>query len=317
MPALKSVPALFSSNASDVAAFDDGCGSFAQADRAADAARGHGVVAGDHDDADAGAPAGLDGVRHVGARRVFQRDETDESQTLIGRGFGVVGALAGAGQHAQAVMAEMFDALVPMCAGFVIERGQAVIGQHALRCREHGLRRAFDRIEEVVAVAVHGRHHLGRAIEGMLTDDRAVAQQRAAFEAGEPAGAQQRELHRIAGAFIPAGGKRGVIAEHGDLHQTGKRRVAGRGGKLGRAAGHFDLAGRHPEAAHRHPVFGQRAGLVGENDGGGAQRFDRRQAFDQRILARHAPHAARQRQRRDNGQTLPEWRRPRARWPPR
>ena len=59
----------------------------------------------------------------------------------------------------------------------------------------------------------------------------------------------------------------------------------------------LDLAGRHPEPAYGHAVFGERAGLVGENDGGGAQRLHRRQPLDQGVLPRHAPHAARQRQR--------------------
>ena len=78
-------------------------------DRAADAARGHGVIAGHHDDADAGALAVLNGMRHVGARRIFQRDEAEERQTFIGRGVSARAGLAGAGQHAQAVMAELLD----------------------------------------------------------------------------------------------------------------------------------------------------------------------------------------------------------------
>ena len=55
----------------------DGAGrSLAQSDGAADAARCHRVIAGDHDHPDPRFPAGPDGLRHVGARGVRKADET-------------------------------------------------------------------------------------------------------------------------------------------------------------------------------------------------------------------------------------------------
>ena len=70
------------------------------------------------------------------------------------------------------------------------------------------------------------------------------------------------------------------------------------------AAVELDFTGCDPQPAHRHSVLGQRAGLVGKDDRGRAQRFDRRQPLDQRVLPRHAPHAARERERRDDRQAL-------------
>ena len=62
---------------------------------------------------------------------------------------------------------------------------------------------------------------------------------------------------------------------------------------LGTVAAAADLdqraAGR--DRAHRHLVAGQRAGLVGADHGGGAERLDRRQLAHDRMRGRHAPHA--------------------------
>ena len=102
--------------------------------------------------------------------------------------------------------------------------------------------------------------------------------------------------------------ERGVVAEHSHVEQADNLRIVGKlppgGGMDHAAAVKSNFAGCDPQATHRHPVFGQRASLVGENDRRRAQRFDSRQALDQRILPRHAPHAARERQGGDDRQTF-------------
>ncbi len=266
------------------------------------------MIAGHHDDADAGAPAVLNGVRHVLPRRILQRDEAEKRQVVIGRGVGARTVLAGAGQHAQTVLAEMFDARAPFRPRRVFHDDVAVFRSGACASCQNGFRRAFDGEQKLLAVAVHGRHHLAGAIEGVLARDRQRIQQRVAADAGSAAGAQQRKLHRIAARVFRGVAERGVVAKHRHVEQADNLRIVGEpppGGRMGcYAAVQFDFARCDPEPAHRHPVFGQRAGLVGENDRGRAQRFDRRQPFDQRVLPRHAPHAARERQCRHDRQAL-------------
>ena len=94
---------------------------------------------------------------------------------------------------------------------------------------EHGFRRAFDREQKSIAAAVHGRHHLAGGIEGVLARDRvALDAARGAFDAGSAAGAQQRELHRIAARSLGGVAERGVVAEHGDFQQADKLRIVGK-----------------------------------------------------------------------------------------
>ena len=59
-----------------------------------------------------------------------------------------------------------------------------------------------------------------------------------------------------------------------------------------------------PDPPDRHAVFCQRSGLVGEDYCRCTKRLNCRQAFDQGILARHSPHAARQGERCNDRQTF-------------
>ena len=136
---------------------------------------------------------------------------------------------------------------------------------------------------------------------------RMPVQQRRSSEARVQSGAQKRDFHRIAAAAVLRAVEMRVVAEHRDAQQQGRLPVIGEPGGLGalvRSRFDLDLARWHAEPSHRHPVLGQGAGLVGEDDGGRAQRLDRRQTLDQRVLPRHAPHAARERERRDDRQAL-------------
>jgi hypothetical protein len=62
------------------------------------------------------------------------------------------------------------------------------------------------------------------------------------------------------------------------------------------------VGGVHLDDAHL--VRGERAGLVRRDHARAPQRLDRRETTHQRVLAGHAPHADRERERRDGGQAL-------------
>ena len=64
---------------------------------------------------------------------------------------------------------------------------------------------------------------------------------------------------------------------------------------LGRVAGALEIhaPARGDDGAHRHLVFGQRAGLVGGDDVRRAERFDRREMAHDGVPLRHALHAQR------------------------
>ena len=79
-------------------------------DPARDLGRGRPVVAGDDDDPDAGGVAARDRLRHLGPRRVEQRDEAEEAQpaSASSRRSGTPApgsVLPRDGEHAQALVA--------------------------------------------------------------------------------------------------------------------------------------------------------------------------------------------------------------------
>ena len=89
-----------------------------QADFAGDGQCGMGVVAGDHDDADAGIKAFADGVRHFRARRVFQPHQAEQGQAAfrILRGFVFRYGAVGQGEHAQPLPARASCAVAQLFA---------------------------------------------------------------------------------------------------------------------------------------------------------------------------------------------------------
>ena len=70
------------------------------------------------------------------------------------------------------------------------------------------------------------------------------------------------------------------------------------------AGGEVDGSLRCPQRLHGHLVAGQRARLVRGDDGGAAERLDRRQVADDRPPARHALDADGKRDGHDRGQAL-------------
>ena len=183
------------------------------------------MIAGDHDDADTGPLAILDGARHVGARGIFQRDETHEGKVPIRRGVGLRAGFHGAGQHTQTLMAEKVHAPKPFVTHGMIECDGAVFGDHAIGGGQHRFRCALDREQECVATTVNGRHHLRGGIEGILMHDRAMSQQDRALQPVAEACAQQRQLHRIAAAVFVGAFERGIVAQHRDFKEQRPLRV--------------------------------------------------------------------------------------------
>ena len=154
---------------------------------------------------------------------------------------------------------------------------------------------------------MHRRHHLGGGVEGVLAHDRMPVQQRPPSEVRVQPGAQQRNFHRIATAAVLCAVEMRVVAEHGDTQQQDRLWVVGEARGFGapwRDRFDLDLTQLHAEPSHRHAVLGQGAGLVGEDDSGGAERLDRRKALDQCVLSCHAPHATREHQCRHDREAL-------------
>jgi hypothetical protein len=84
-------------------------------------------------------------------------------------------------------------------------------------------------------------------------------------------------------------------------------RTIGHVAALREAAGfrlQLEIAVAKREPRDVHAILGERARLIRADDAGGAQRFHRREPVDERVVAGHAPHAARERDGRDHGQPL-------------
>ena len=288
-------------------AVNDPAGVFKQPDGTADAARGHRVIAGHHHDADSGAVALVDGVRHVGPRRVLETDQTDQKEAFVGRAVGLRVRLHRTGEHTQAVVAEVVGAREPFGTRVAVELHVAVVGDDAGCGSDHRFRRPLDRDEEAVATLVHRRHHLAVGVESMFADSSVSGQQRRPLQVRPQAGAQERDLHRIAAAAVLCAIQMRVVAEHRDAQQESGLAVIGEvelPGALARGRLDLDFTRRRAQATHGHPVLGQGSGLVGQDDRRGAQRLDRGQALDQRVLPGHAPHAACERERRHDREAL-------------
>jgi hypothetical protein len=284
--------------------FDDVRSRVPKPDRTSDTACGHGVIASDHDHPNAGLTAVLDRVRHIGAGRVLQAYEPDKRQVLVWRHIRSHARLHRAGEHPQTMVSKMLDMGVPFAAHLGIEHRLAMFGHHFAGSGQHSFRRTLDREEISVAVVMHGRHHLAGRVESMLAGSGVALQQRRAPKLGAKARAQQGQLHRIAGTWLARASKRGVVTEHRDFQKKEKLRVAELSPYGAFAALDLDFTAGHPEPPHSHAVFGQCAGFVREDDGCRAERFDRRKALDQRILASHAPHAASESERGHDRQSF-------------
>ncbi len=158
--------------------------------------------------------------------------------------------------------------------------------------QQHGGRRPLHERQQVFVAAAERRHHLARARKRKDAPLRQVAVCGARAIGGAER-CQDSGVHRVAQTVAPD-----RVAEHvglrrlsGNLeHASGSRRPIARCGVIT-----AELPGGRPDSHDRHLSRGQRPGLVGADDGGGAQGLDGGQAAHERMPSRHAAHADRQR----------------------
>ena len=161
--------------------------------------------------------------------------------------------------------------------------------RHALALRrERDLGHAGEVVESLVGVRLACRHDERNF--GRVADDLP--------------GSRLGALAQFAVVGQRAGAKRGVdllrdVLRHGiavQRHHIAFRRIAG--------AGEFNFAARHDHAFHRHLVAGERTGLVGADDGGGAQRLHRMQLLHDGMVCGHALHTESQHDGEDGRQAF-------------
>jgi hypothetical protein len=171
-----------------------------QSDLAGDGQGGARVVAGHHDDADAGRGAARNGLRHLGPRRVFQPDQPGEGHaTLLGR-RAACDRTMGESQHAQAGLGHRVLRRQQARLRRGIERRYSRVELHQVTGREHRLRRALAVEHAALRRRTQHRHALAVGVEGDLVDARKTVE-----SAGHlPAHAGQRYFHRIAQQFALA-----------------------------------------------------------------------------------------------------------------
>jgi len=163
--------------------------------------------------------------------------------------------------------------------------------------------------ERSARLAVERRHPLQPRVEvvDLATDRLALALRRLDVLAQLGGGDQQRALARVAAALPPVrlAVRRRVVAAQRRAQQRRERlgrrqlrpqllRCAFPTHTVGKA--HRKLLALRPQRPHAHPPLGQRAGLVGADHVGRAERLDRGQPLDQRPPPRHPSHADGQRQ---------------------
>lgn len=280
---------------------------------AADGARGGGVVARDHDGADAGGAAGFHGLAHVGPRRVHHADEADEHEiafdVLLVAGHAGQGA-GGECQHAQRLVREPLRHGQRAGAILVGHRPRAVLVHDEGAAGQQRIDRALHGGHDLAVALVHGGHALAVGVEGALGQARVGRAQRGRVDAVVARQHQQRALGGVADERLRprrallGGRERGVVAQHG-----GEREVAEQVGVLLERLGGLERlvaveVGAQRHAHDAHAVLGEGARLVRADDGGAAQRLDGRQAAHERLVAGHALHAQRHGDGGGGGQAL-------------
>ena len=255
---------------------------------AGDRARGVGVVAGDHDDPDAGALAQRDRLGGVVAQRIGEPDQPDHlEREVVGVGRRLAARRRGRGRR----------------------RGPAG------RLR-HRLGPAQPRPGVVVAEVAEVDDRLGRAL-GRDHRARAVAVGLPDVGDREQAGPQRVLADRLPARVQVLGAAEGALGELGEreVHRVGAFGRAGEEAELdqrvdllGQLGGRRRSTSRSASAVTRrrmrHPVLGERAGLVGAEHGDRAQGLDRGRAPGQHAVAGDAPGAEREEDGEDDRQLL-------------
>ena len=237
------------------------------------------VVAGDHGDADAGPPARGERVGHAGARRVLQPDEARAAQVALGRRrrrrrSGTRDGRRGDGEHPQAAVAP---------SGRGLGRGPAVAGAAG----EHGVRRALHRQHAVAPTptSAAGAGRTGSAAAGGVPRRRpATPTRRARASRAASIGSPDRDPPAV---VVPDRGRWSSAPRRGPgrAPRPARRPVRRRRRRSARSRprGPWPLPAGVQHLDDGHLVAGQRAGLVGADERGRAERLDRLQAPDQGV----------------------------------
>ena len=260
---------------------------------ARDGRGGDHMVAGDHHGLDARAAAGGHGRLGLRTRRVDHPHQPEEGQV----GFERVGRqrvgqrvdlLAGNGQHAQRLAAQR---IVDFLRARQIARDAA--GRKLVE-------RALDDDDQPAVDAVDGGHPLAVGVERQLGHARTEAVELVLGNAAAVRGEHDGGFGRVADVLhlVALKGDRAVTAERGKAQQAAQG--------VGAVVGHLLRLGRavRVRADERHSVLRKGAGFVRADDRGAAQRLDRRQAADERVLLHHPLHADGEDDRHDGGQSL-------------
>ena len=221
-----------------------------------------------------GRTRGCDRRRGGLAQRVVQGDDTEERVALLDVVGSPASSLArGNGEHAEALAG-------PGRRG-VRER---VVGSP--RGSRNDLGRALHVGAASAGLLVDDRHPLPLGVERQLVDELALAEQLVAAAdraPSPPAAAPPRSGRRSA----PSALSRRARREHRCREELA-----------------LVDAGRRAQRGDADPVLGQRAGLVGADDGRLAERLDRLQPAHDRAAPRHRPRAERERRGDGRGEPL-------------
>ena len=266
-----------------------------QADFAANLAGGLEVVAGDNLDAHAGFVAGGHSGGHIRAHRVLDDEAAQpgesgagflDSLCGIGRAF-----LVGQPEHAHGFALGGADDGEHFLAGGIGELagiGCGALGEHHLG----GPLQVDDILSDYGRFAAGG-HEFVLGMEGQLGDDAELA---AGISVGDAFAVQVHEhgaLGHVAeylAFFIEVSGGVGC-------HGFGEQGEDGGGGSLFVHAGEVGFA-------HGHEVHGKGAGLIGADDGGGADGFAGIHFAHEVVLLRHFAHAVGQAEGHAHGQAF-------------
>ncbi len=233
------------------------------------------MVAGNHDDADAGFPALLDGRLRLRPHGVDHAVHPEENHIVlkrfrpeIARFFRKV--LISCGKHAQRPVRHRLVAPADLLSFLIRERGHAVLCQNMGAAFQDLVRRALGVLDITVSRRMDRGHHLPHGVERRFPDAR-VRLFQFVFIQRNPIGIiDQRALRGL-----PHRGPR-IVVQLRIRAQTHGRAEFLRVVSIG--------------ILHRHPVLRQRAGFIRADDLRAAERFHRCQPADDGVLFRHLRH---------------------------
>ena len=250
----------------------DDVGAFAQADLARDRACGGRVVAGHHDDADAGGAAFGDRGGDFRPRRIDEADQAEEAEIEI-------------------VLAARRLRALPVAARDA-EHAQAAFG-HALDLRQDAralVRRQVAQVDHRFRRALGGKHVPALRVAAVRQRHRQDVRRQRVLELRRPL-----RVH-VLGAFEPAQSERLDRLFH-RIERIGRRRqhreLDQRVERFGQVAGAFvaERSVGDRQFVDLHAIARQRAGLVDRQQRDRTQRLDRRHAPRQYLALRDAPRA--------------------------